>query len=109
MQYPHQDWKPVVLKKSQPTKHIQKRDGNKERKKIESDDPEPLKTLGLSAAKQIQQARLSKKWSQKDLANKLNIKPNLIKDYETGKVVPNPQILNKINRLLGIKIQRPKK
>jgi putative transcription factor len=100
----HQDWKPVVLRKK--TEHKTKRSvGNKKFHKLDSDDPDAPKKISLSAGKQIQQARCDKKLSQKQLAQLLNVKAQLITDYESGKAIPSRSVLNKLNRALGIKIR----
>ena len=53
----------------------------------------------------IQTARQEKQFSQKDLAQKVNEKPSVIQDYESGKAIPNPQILGKLERTLGVKLR----
>jgi putative transcription factor len=53
----------------------------------------------------IQDARLALKFSQKDLAEKINEKTSVIQDYESGKAIPNPQILGKLERHLGVKLR----
>ena len=45
------------------------------------------------------------KLSQKDLAQKINEKPSVLQDYESGKAIPNPQILGKMERVLGVKLR----
>lgn len=55
--------------------------------------------------KAIQTARQEKQFSQKDLAQKVNEKPSVIQDYESGKAIPNPQILGKLERTLGVKLR----
>ena len=45
------------------------------------------------------------KFSQKDVAQKVNEKPSVIQDYESGKAIPNPQILSKLERVLGVKLR----
>ena len=47
--------------------------------------------------------------SQKDLGTKINEKPQVIQQYEGGKAVPNPQVISKIERALGVKLPRPPK
>ena len=39
----------------------------------------------------------------------LNEKPQVIQQYENGQAIPNPQIINKLQRTLGVKLTRPKK
>ncbi|CAM9161856.1 unnamed protein product [Heterosigma akashiwo] len=62
---------------------------------------------GLSQA--IQQARLAKKWTQKQLATAINEKPQVIGEYESGRAIPNPQLINKIERALGTRLPRANK
>ncbi|KAG2469757.1 EDF1 factor, partial [Polypterus senegalus] len=57
----------------------------------------------LEVGKVIQQGRQSKGMTQKDLATKINEKPQIIADYESGKAIPNNQVLGKIERALGQK------
>jgi putative transcription factor len=45
------------------------------------------------------------KLSQKDVAQKINEKPSVIQDYESGKAIPNPQVLSKLERVLGVKLR----
>ncbi|KAI8998883.1 ylMBF1 [Trametes punicea] len=58
-----------------------------------------------SVGKAIQQARMEKQLSQKDCAQKINEKPSVLQDYESGKAIPNPQILAKLERVLGVKLR----
>lgn len=53
----------------------------------------------------IQDARAERKLSQKEVAQKINEKPSVLQDYESGRAVPNPQILGKLERLLGVKLR----
>ena len=62
-----------------------------------------------SLSKAIMQARMAKKLSQKELATAINEKPQVVGDYETGKAIPNPQIISKLERKLGVKLPRPGK
>ena len=62
-----------------------------------------------SLSKAIMQARTAKKLSQKDLATAINEKATTIQQYESGKAIPNPQIIGKLERKLGCKLPRPGK
>merc|ERR1712154_660474 len=62
-----------------------------------------------SLSKAIMQARTAKKMTQKDLATAINEKPQVIAEYESGKAIPNPQIISKMERKLGCKLPRPGK
>jgi ribosome-binding protein aMBF1 (putative translation factor) len=55
------------------------------------------------------QARMAKNMTQKDLATAINEKPQVVAEYESGKAVPNGQIIAKIERKLGTKLPRPGK
>lgn len=43
--------------------------------------------------------------TQKDLSTRISEKPNVVADYESGRAIPNPQILGKMERVLGIKLR----
>ncbi|XP_023222349.1 endothelial differentiation-related factor 1 homolog isoform X1 [Centruroides sculpturatus] len=62
-------------------------------------------TVGLEIGRLIQQGRQNKNLTQKDLATKINEKPQVINDYEAGRAVPNQQILTKIERIIGVKLR----
>ena len=53
----------------------------------------------------MQTARQELKLSQKDVAQKINEKPSVLQDYESGKAIPNAQILAKLERVLGVKLR----
>lgn len=65
----------------------------------------PPPKVSLSVGKAIQNARNEKQLSQKDVAQKINEKPSVLQDYESGKAIPNPQILGKLERVLGVKLR----
>eukprot|EP00746_Dinoflagellata_sp_MGD_P002312 gnl/MRDRNA2_/MRDRNA2_104486_c0_seq1.p1 gnl/MRDRNA2_/MRDRNA2_104486_c0~~gnl/MRDRNA2_/MRDRNA2_104486_c0_seq1.p1 ORF type:complete len:144 (-),score=39.95 gnl/MRDRNA2_/MRDRNA2_104486_c0_seq1:36-467(-) len=56
----------------------------------------------------LQQARLAKKMSQAALATAINEKGTVINEYESGKAIPNGQIINKLNRALGVRLPKAK-
>ncbi|EDR11006.1 uncharacterized protein LACBIDRAFT_319718 [Laccaria bicolor S238N-H82] len=64
----------------------------------------PAKILP-SVGRAIQTARMDLKLSQKDVAAKINEKPSILQDYESSKAIPNPQILGKLERVLGVKLR----
>ncbi|TEB36004.1 ylMBF1 [Coprinellus micaceus] len=65
----------------------------------------PPAKVAPSVGRAIQTARMEKQFSQKDVAQKVNEKPTVIQDYESGKAIPNPQILGKLERVLGVKLR----
>ncbi len=77
--------------------------------KLEESEDFKHDKVDLSLSKSIMQARTAKKMTQKDLATAINEKPQVIAEYESGKAIPNPQIISKIERALGCKLPRPAK
>ena len=71
----------------------------------EHNDAGTIEKVSMDVSKAIQQGRLDKKLSQKDLGAKINERPNIIGDYESGKAIPNQQVLSKMERILGIKLR----
>ncbi|KAF8894426.1 MBF1-domain-containing protein [Infundibulicybe gibba] len=65
----------------------------------------PPSKIAPSVGRAIQSARLELKLSQKDVAQKINEKPSILQDYESSKAIPNPQILGKLERVLGVKLR----
>lgn len=63
------------------------------------------KKVEASVGKAIQKGRQDLKLSQKDLATKINEKPTIVNEYESGRGVPNQQVLAKMERVLGIKLR----
>jgi len=121
--FSHQDWKPVVLKKTQKqlmnsnkaSKNIITNKNYKANssstqlsKKVLDDDNDDFKieTVSRSLSVQIQKARIFKKMSQKDLANQMNTQVSIIQSYENGKATPNGEFLAKMSRILGVKLKK---
>ena len=109
-----QDWKPVIFKKKTSSeKEHQKinsmRVSHGTKKIVENPDSFQINKVTKKMGKQISTARLSEKLSQKELANKINISSKTVQDYENGKARPNGNIINKLNRVLNIKIVREDK
>lgn len=65
----------------------------------------PPSKVAPSVGKAIAQARQAKEWTQKDLGQRINEKPQVIQEYESGKAQPNPQIMSKMERALGVKLR----
>ncbi len=66
---------------------------------IEESDELAVKHVSMSVGKAIQKARAAKGMNQKDLATKINEKSTVITDYESGRAIPNQQVLGKLNPL----------
>jgi len=61
--------------------------------------------VGLSVSRLIQQGRQAKELSQKELATRINEKPQVVNDYESGRAIPNQQIMAKLERVLAMKLR----
>lgn len=127
-----QDWEPVVFRKKH-VKETDKeavkaalrsgthetitRSGNREyndrARKLEADlDPTqdnvktaPLTKLSLAGRQEMTRVRTEKKLTQVQLAQQLNVRPQIIQDLENGKVIQDTSVLAKVNRILGTKIK----
>ena len=60
------------------------------------------KRVGQSFKSELQKARQAKGLTQADLAKLINEKGTVINEYESGKAIPNGQVIQKLNRALGI-------
>ncbi|KAH9288510.1 hypothetical protein KI387_032627, partial [Taxus chinensis] len=65
-----------------------------------------LNKVSMEVRQTIQKARLEQKLTQSNLVNRINEKPQVVHEYERGKVVPNQAILTKMERALGVKLRR---
>jgi putative transcription factor len=61
--------------------------------------------VGLDVGRLIQQGRQAKGMTQKELATKINEKPQVVNDYEAGRAIPNQQVLSKVERVIGLKLR----
>ncbi|KAL7268960.1 multiprotein-bridging factor 1 [Rhizina undulata] len=86
---------------------IQSTDGQRLTKVDRENEVVPPPTIDKSVGKAMANARQAKEpaMTQKDLATKVNEKPSVINDYESGRAVPNQQVLGKIERALGVKLR----
>jgi ribosome-binding protein aMBF1 (putative translation factor) len=98
-----QDWIPVVLKKNKTNKQTQKQIDPivKKMNQLENSD-EIIKVTKVSDddRKMISNLRLLKKISQKDLANKLQIREDIIKSIENGTHSKDNQLITRIKTFL---------
>ena len=103
----HQDWTPVVIHgkaatKPSPPKHYER---TKEQK-LEDEEIGTHKKVPLSMAKMIQQGRIAKGFkTQKDLAIAVGVNAGIISSYESGRAIPDPGVLQKLRRVLGVKLK----
>ena len=105
----HQDWNPIIIHgkaapaNQRPTpKHYER---TKEQK-LEDEELGTHKKVPLSMAKIIQQGRIAKGFkTQKDLAIALGVNASIIGSYESGRAIPDPSVLQKLRRVLGVKLK----
>ena len=76
-------------------------DASKLRKIESEEDTFIIPKVSLSIGKKIAQLRCEKKMTQKDLALQLSLNVKIIQEYENSKAIPNSNIINKIERVLG--------
>lgn len=113
----HQDWDQVIIRGK--NAHVKKKELNGEtetqsrvdRTKSSAmgkldDSSEAQKTLRINPAikSALMKARTSKKLSQKQVATSANIPLATLQSYEQGKAKAEIGILNKIGRVLGVKL-----
>jgi len=65
----------------------------------------PPAKVSPTVGRAMMDARMELKLSQKDVAQKINEKPSVLQDYESGKAIPNVQILGKLERVLHVKLR----
>ena len=107
----HQNWDTIVLRakknKETPTDKTQleqsKSNFNTHEKNLDKNIENGtmrMKKVEKESSLSIQQQRAQKGLTQKDLANKLNIPVKILNEIESGKGKHNPQIMNRLNRIL---------
>jgi ribosome-binding protein aMBF1 (putative translation factor) len=102
----YQDWEPVVLSKkkdNEKKEFIQKPVGNKELNRLLDEDIPKLNKISREYAQAIIDGRNALGITQKDLANKMSVRENVIKEYENLSVINfNMGFYKKILRNLKI-------
>jgi ribosome-binding protein aMBF1 (putative translation factor) len=93
------DWTPVVLRKrvEKPTIIQNKPNPEKEKK---------IKVYSKEFADAVQTSRISKHFSQSDLAKKCNVQVSVINMLELKKGIYDHTVANKVCTVLGIKVNK---
>ena len=104
-----QDWETIILKKQTvPPKSIESTNLSASKTNDENDIVKPMKVSNeLKLA--IQQARVNRKLSQKQLASMMSCQPSIINQYESGKAIPNNSFISKLEQKLKTRLPRAKK
>lgn len=106
----HQDWDPVIFTKEKPKEKKTKNSHSQKNNKLENETESfSHKKLDSNFKSTMQRARLACKISQKDLATKLNVKPQVITSYENGKCIPDNAFIARMERVLKCKLPRASK
>lgn len=113
MSFSHQDWKQVIIRKKTSPGYQKntltrnsKLSNNTNSELIDDENPISKKKIDRNISKNIQSARTTQKMTRKQLAQKINIKESVIADYENGKAIPKPEILNKIEKILKTSVRK---
>ena len=99
----HQDWKPVVFRKTPSNKSVISSSVVSEEtakcRRLMNDEEPVIKKSTLEDRTWIIEGRQAKKWTQKELACQVNVQVDIIKNLENGKNVPNGSLKHKLKRL----------
>jgi putative transcription factor len=70
-----------------------------------------VQTTDVSFANRLKTLRAQKEMSQKDLAQRANVKIDIIRDYENGKGTPDGKLISRLEQILGgpLRDRAPKK
>jgi ribosome-binding protein aMBF1 (putative translation factor) len=107
----YQDWEPVVIRNKNSVKAQNKEIyhttakpmGNKEFKRLNTEELPVLNKITLEQAQAISTARNAKNWKQIDLARALGIQDKIIKEYENCSVTNfSPMLYKRILRVLNV-------
>lgn len=93
----YQDWETVVFNKQKPKKQTSHLPKGPPKEYIITNKDLPLA---------LQQARLSKKLKQVELAKALNIDSKVLNSWEQGKNIPDNSQIATLSKFLGIKLPR---
>ena len=89
---------PPINKQNQP--------GTKLFNQLDSEEIFIAPKIDKTVSQDIQFKRNQCKFTQKELANALNIPNNIINDIESGKYIQNKGLINRINKFLDNKIKK---
>lgn len=100
------DWNPVVFNKSDLAKKKGGAGISHNRKLDEETENLSVEKVSFNLSKAIEKGRAAKGWTRKQLAAQINVAVGVVTDYETGKAVPNGQMLQKLSRVLGVPLRK---
>lgn len=107
-----QDWETVVFHKKNgvgastpaPQIEVQRRQPARGDGRKLDEETEQLSHARVSktVSQRITELRLAKQWTQANLAQMMNEQPATIRAYENGSAIPNPTMMAKLARALGV-------
>lgn len=92
------DWTPVVLRKRVEKPVVQNKPNPEKEKRI--------KVYSKEFSDAVQMARISKNFSQSDLAKRCNVQVSVINLLELKKGIYDHTVANKVCSVLGIKVNK---
>ena len=113
------DWDPVIIrgkvdKTVEKEKYVKffgqeiklpnKNTGKSREQKLEETEIGTHKKISKETGLTIQRARVAKQYTQKDLAGLINVSTDIISSYELGKSIPDHNVMQKLRRVLGVKL-----
>jgi hypothetical protein len=116
----HQNWEPTVLRRGAPkntneaiarglvVKKLRDSDAPTHqhiRALAESDDPKKPKKVLPESRTELVKARLAKGFTQDQADNACCFPKHTFKGLESGQLTPNPQLLSKISREMGVNLR----
>lgn len=106
----HQDWEVITLKPKKPkvetTQVARTQQASKPVKTDENDEVISVKKVTMAMAQIVIQSRVAKKMTQVDLGKACCLESKIINEIERGNCIYNAEHINKISKVLGVKIPR---
>jgi len=103
----HQDWDPVIIRSNTRSTKTPQSVGVQTIRRVEESQisTKPQMLTGKSRS-EMAQIRVSKGWTQKQLDMHGQFPANSCNGWEAGKLCPTGPQLQKLHRILGIKLER---
>ena len=69
-----------------------------------------VERTGMDLANRMKTLRSQKEMTQKEVAQRANVKVDVIRDYENGKAIPDARLISRLEQILGGQLRdRPAK
>jgi len=69
-----------------------------------ANEVEAIEKVNMDIRRIVQKTRTEKSMTQKQLAERINVKYEIIRDLESGKLAKDTQLLSKLQRVLGVRL-----